>query len=156
VLKRVVVVISLAASEQVCGSSSVVHVDDGTLYGQCVYCLGASVHGGEHGVEGDVLDEPWDTAAVMEDLCDGLGLEEGLSSGAGGLDVSVEEGLYLAFVERAEAQSDADALPQSVVDGLGEPFTEDGLSDEDESKGAALVKVVSGEETEVLKGGIWE
>src|SRR3972149_4828990 len=42
--------------------------------------------GGEEGAEGEVLGEPWDAAAVLEDERDGVGLEEALlgAGGAGG------------------------------------------------------------------------
>src|SRR3989304_5486527 len=47
--------------------------------------------GGEEGAEGEVLGEPWDAAAVLEDERDGVGLEEGLLGG-GGAGVAGEAG----------------------------------------------------------------
>jgi hypothetical protein len=75
------------------GQSSVgLHVDDGVADGLCVDGLHPGVHGDEHGVEGDVLDEPWDAAAVMEDLGDGFRFEDVLSFAPGGFEVLLDEG----------------------------------------------------------------
>src|SRR3989304_9938990 len=75
--------------------------------------------GGEEGAEGEVLGEPWDAAAVLEDERDGVGLEEALL-GAGGAEVLVEEERELALGERAQADAHGDALGERVVDGVGE------------------------------------
>src|SRR3972149_6195171 len=74
--------------------------------------------GGGGGAEGEVLGEPWDAAAVLEDERDGVGLEEALL-GAGGAEVLVEEERELALGERAQADAHGDALGERVVDGLG-------------------------------------
>jgi hypothetical protein len=91
--------------------------------GLCVDGLEPGVHGDEHGVEGDVLDESGDAAAVMEDLGDGFRFEEVLSLGASGFEVLFDEGTDVVLGQGSEAELDADALPEGVMGGLGESFS---------------------------------
>jgi hypothetical protein len=50
----------------------------------------AGLQRGQHGGEGDVLDEARNAAGVMEDGRESLGLE-GILAGAGGLEVTLDE-----------------------------------------------------------------
>ena len=61
----------------------------------------AGSHGREPGVEGEVLDQTRDAAAVLEDLADG-GRFEDAGGGTGGLEVTIEKESKLLFVEGGE------------------------------------------------------
>src|SRR3990172_6817313 len=105
--------------------------------------------GGEERAEREVLGEPRDAAAVLEDERDGVGLEEALR-GAGGAEVLVEEERQLTLGERAQADAHGDALGERVVDGLGEALTEERLAGEDEDEGTLLVGALPGEQAQGL------
>ena len=65
-----------------------------------------------------------------------------------------QEGADLVVGQRAQALLDADALPEGVVSGLGEPVAQQGLTDQDEAEGAGLVEVVGGQQAEVFEADL--
>lgn len=62
------------------------------MHGVGVDPLLVGVGGGEQGAEGEVLEQAWDAAAVLEEQRDGIGLEEVLR----GADDAADNGLTLA------------------------------------------------------------